>query len=112
MADDGGGADARIEAFRAFVREEPDDSVARFGLAQALLGAGRFAEAADEFETALRLSPKYTAAYRGLGRAYEGAGRRDDAVRAYEAGTALACETGDLQAGHEMEVFLRRLRGE
>ncbi len=102
---------ARIEAFRAVVRDEPDDSVARFGLAQALLAAARHAEAADEFAAAIRLAPRYTAAYRGLGRALEAAGRPDEAIPIYEAGIAIACETGDLQTGQEMEVFLKRLRG-
>lgn len=100
----------RIAAFRAAVAAEPEDPAARYGLAQALLGAGRCDEAARGFEEAIRLSPRYTAAYRGLGRALEGAGRREEAARAYEAGIALARETGDLQTGREMEVFLRRLR--
>ena len=103
--------DARIDAFRAALGADPDDIVVRFGLAQALLAAGRFAESAAEFGELTRRAPRYTAAYRGLGRALEGDGRPDEAARAYEAGVAMACETGDLQTGQEMEVFLKRLRG-
>ena len=102
----------RIAAFREIVRAEPDDPVANFGLAQTLLAAGRFAEAADVFATVTRLSPRYTAAYRGLGRALEGAGRSEEAIRAYRDGIAVSRETGDLQTGKEMRVFLRRLGAE
>lgn len=99
----------RIAAFREIVRAEPEDPVARFGLAQTLLSAGRFAEAADAFAAVTRLSPRYTAAYRGLGRALEGAGRTEDAIGAYREGIAVSRETGDLQTGREMRVFLKRL---
>lgn len=107
----GSGPDRRIDALRRIVLDDPKDTVARFGLAQSLLAAGRPDEAIAEFEALLRIEPRYTAAYRGLGRAYEGTGRQDDAIRAYEAGVEIACDTGDLQTGKEMEVFLKRLRG-
>jgi predicted Zn-dependent protease len=110
--DDRAALEERIAAFREVVRAEPDDPVANFGLAQTLLSAGRFAEAADVFATVTRLSPRYTAAYRGLGRALEGAGRVDDAIRAYRDGIVVSRETGDLQTGKEMRVFLQRLGAE
>lgn len=110
-AHDPAARDPRIDAFRAALSADPDDVAVRFGLAQALLAAARFAEAAIEFGELTRRAPRYTAAYRGLGRALEADGRPEEAIHAYEAGVAIACETGDLQTGHEMEVFLKRLRG-
>lgn len=106
-----GEIDARIDALRRIVADDPSDVVARFGLAQSLLAAGRHADSIAEFEALVALAPRYTAAHRGLGRAYEGAGRRADAIRAYETGLDVARATGDLQTGREMETFLRRLRG-
>src|SRR5262245_32729134 len=99
----------RIAAFREIVRAEPEDPLANFGLGQALLSAGRFAEAAECFATVVRVSPRYTAAYRGLGRALEGAGHAAEAIRAYEDGIAVSRDTGDIQTGKEMSVFLKRL---
>ncbi|OLC90648.1 MAG: hypothetical protein AUG87_13725 [Candidatus Rokubacteria bacterium 13_1_20CM_4_70_14] len=87
----------------------PDDPVVRFGLAGAYLDAGLAEEAVAEYREAVRLKPDYTAAYRGLGRALERAGRLDEARAAYGRGLEVARQTGDLQTGKEIEVFLRRL---
>jgi tetratricopeptide (TPR) repeat protein len=46
-----------VSALREAVRLAPEDAEARVGLAQALVVAGRSAEAAAAFEAALRLSP-------------------------------------------------------
>lgn len=94
---------------REVLRSEPDDPIANFGLGQTLLTAGRFSEAAEAFATVIRVSPRYTAAYRGLGRSLEGGGRTEEAIRAYRDGIAVSRETGDVQTGKEMAVFLRRL---
>jgi Flp pilus assembly protein TadD len=99
----------RIAEFEEVAGLMPDDPVVRFGLAGAYLEAGRAADAAREFAEAIRLKPDYSAAHRGLGRALERAGRVAEARAAYVRGLAVARETGDLQTGKEMEVFLRRL---
>lgn len=103
------GSEDRIAAFREVTELMPDDPVARFGLAAAYLEAGHAAEAAAEYEAAIRLKPDYTAAYRGLGRALERAGRPAEARQAYLRGLEVATRTGDLQTRREIEVFLRRL---
>ncbi len=102
-------ASEKIAQFKEVVDLFPDDPVARFGLANAYLEAGRAEEAAREFEETIRRKPDYTAAHRGLGRALERAGRLADAKAAYLAGVEVASRTGDLQTKKEMEVFLKRL---
>jgi Flp pilus assembly protein TadD len=99
----------RIAEFREVVEIMPDDPVVRFGLAGAYLDAGEADAAVAEYREAIRLKPDYTAAHRGLGRALERAGRPADAVSAYARGLEVAAQTGDLQTGKEIEVFLRRL---
>src|SRR2546422_11509083 len=99
----------RIAEFKEVAELMPDDPVVRFGLAGAYLDAGLAEEAVAEYREAVRLKPDYTAAYRGLGRALERAGRLDEARAAYGRGLEVARQTGDLQTGKEIEVFLRRL---
>jgi tetratricopeptide (TPR) repeat protein len=102
-------ARARIEAFRALVRDDPGDPVSQLSLSLALAAAGQHAEAAAGFERAIALAPDYSAAHRGLGRAYEALGRREAAIAAYRAGIPIARAAGDLQTAKEMETFLARL---
>ena len=99
----------RIAEFREVAELMPDDPVVRFGLAGAYLNAGQAEEAAAEYRATIRLKPDYSAAHRGLGRALERAGRREEAIAAYRRGLDVARETGDLQTGKEIAVFLRRL---
>jgi predicted Zn-dependent protease len=99
----------RIAEFLEVAALMPDDPVVRFGLAGAYLDAGRPADAAVEYQAAIRLKPDYTAAYRGLGRALERGGRLAEARTAYLRGLDVARTTGDLQTKKEIEVFLRRL---
>src|SRR5438552_533334 len=80
----------------------------------AVAGSPRAATIDTEVQ-AMTGSPELTqefydlAAYRGLGRALERAGRLDEARAAYRRGLEVARQTGDLQTGKEIEVFLRRL---
>lgn len=99
----------RIAEFEEVAGLMPEDPVVRFGLAGVYLEAGRAEDAAREYREAIRLKPDYSAAHRGLGRALERTGRLAEARAAYARGLDVARQTGDLQTGKEMEVFLRRL---
>jgi tetratricopeptide (TPR) repeat protein len=100
----------RIEALRALVADDPLDATAHFLLGRALLESGRATEAVEAFEGAIRADPDYAAAHRQLGNALEQAGRVDEAIAVYTRGVEVAARTNDLQAGKEMNAFLRRLR--
>ncbi|HET6203467.1 MAG TPA: tetratricopeptide repeat protein [Planctomycetota bacterium] len=100
---------ARIEAFRSLLAQEPADPLLRMGLGLALLESGDAEGARAELAEAVRLKPDYAAAYREWGRALEGAGRPGEAAEVWARGAEVARATGDLQAGREMEVFLKRL---
>jgi tetratricopeptide (TPR) repeat protein len=101
----------RVGALRAFLKRHPDDETAWYGLGRALLDLGRPGEAAAAFREALEAKPDYTAAQRDLGLSLLAQGESAAAVEAFRAGIALAERTGDLQAGREMAVFLRRALG-
>lgn len=99
----------RLELLRTLVELDPADAAAHFLLGRTLLDAGRAVEAIASFEAAIRADANYAAAYRQMGNAQEAAGRVDDAVATYVRGVAVAERTNDLQAGKEMNAFLRRL---
>ena len=99
----------RIDTLRILAAAEPGDATTWFLLGRELLTAGHADEAAEAFRGAILANPDYAAAYRQLGNALEQAGRIDDAVATYRAGVAVAERTHDLQAGKEMNAFLKRI---
>lgn len=99
----------RLGLLRALAAETPDDATTWFLLGRELLGAGEPGEAIAAFEAALRADADYAAAYRQLGNAQEAAGLPAAAAETYRRGVAVAERTNDLQAGKEMNAFLRRL---
>ena len=93
----------RLDAMRAMVARAPDNLLARFGLANELLKAGAWAEAAEQLE-------RYLAGYddegNGWGRlaeAYAHLGRADDARAAYDRGIAASHRFGHGGMAAELE---------
>lgn len=99
--------DERIEQFRKMAKANPDDDLAHFALGQALLDAGRDAEAAIVLKHVIKLNDGYSKAYVLLGRALEAIGDEDGAVEAWRAGHQVAARRGDLMLVREMEDLLR-----
>ncbi len=100
----------RIQELRELLEDEPDDGLLNLTLAQEYLASGDAASALPYLEKVVAVEPRYTVAYRYLGSALAALGRVDDAAQAWTRGIAVADETGDIQAGKEMQVFLTRLR--
>lgn len=99
----------RITTLRLLAEAEPGDATTWFLLGRELLAAGSAPEAADAFRHALTADPDYSAAYRQLGNALEAAGQVDEAIAVYTRGVEVAERTHDLQAGKEMNAFLKRI---
>ena len=99
----------RLALLRELAAESPADATTQFLLGRELMAAGQAAAAAAAFEAAIRADADYAAAYRQLGNAQEAAGQVDAAVETYRRGVAVATRTNDLQAGKEMNAFLKRL---
>ena len=94
----------RLDAMRAMVARAPDNLLARFGLANELLKAGAWSEAAEHLE-------RYLAGYddegNGWGRlaeAYAHVGRTDDARAAYDRGIAASHRFGHGGMAAELEA--------
>lgn len=99
----------RLTALRRLADAEPDDPLTQFLYGSEAAGLGFHDEARAAFERVIRLDPRYTAAYRQLGNALERLERVAEAIEIYRRGIDVARRTGDLQAGKEMEAFLKRI---
>lgn len=95
----------RLEGLLAAGQES---TVLRFSLGNAWLDHDA-QRAAGHFRAALALDQTYSAAWKLLGKALLAAGDLEGASTAWTAGIAAAEARGDVQAGKEMKVFLRRL---
>jgi tetratricopeptide (TPR) repeat protein len=72
------------ELYRKALRDLPDDAHCHKNLGLLLNRQGRHAEAAAEFETAVRLNPNSAEAHNNLAAMFVKLGRTDDAIRHYE----------------------------
>ncbi len=97
----------RLDAMRAMVAKNPENPLARFGLANELMKDGHAAEAIEHYEAYLA---RYDDEGNGWGRLAEAdlaLGRTDDARRALSSGIAAAGRfghgslVGDLEARRE-----------
>ncbi len=101
-----------IDSLRAQIDGPRDGAMLRFALANALLGTDDAEGAVESARAALDFDASYTAAWKLLGKALDAAGDNDAAIDAYQKGVQVAEQRGDVQAGKEMTVFLRRLERE
>lgn len=85
----------RIEQFQNMAAADPDNEMAHFSLGNALLQAGRPADAASSFLRAVELNPGMSKAYQLAGQALIDSGRRDDAAMTLRKGYEVAAERGD-----------------
>lgn len=100
----------RIRDLLELLADEPNDTLLRLTLGKEYLEADDAAAALAHLERVVALDPRYTVAYRYLGAALDALGRDGEAADVWERGIGVADETGDLQAGKEMQVLLTRLR--
>jgi Flp pilus assembly protein TadD len=98
-----------IESLRAQCGGPRDGALLRFSLGNALLGAGDFGAAIDEFRQAVVFDPTYSAAWKLLGKACLAMQDETGAAEAWRQGITVAQQRGDKQAEKEMTVFLRRI---
>lgn len=98
-----------LETFETLLAAGKDSALLRYSLGNEYLKAGRFGDAAAQFEAATRHDPNYSAAWKLLGKALAEAGMPERALPAYRQGIAVAEAKGDIQAAKEMKVFAKRL---
>jgi len=103
-------AKKKIEQLRHLALQDPTDHLTWYMLGRELIADEQHDEAAKALERCCSLKPDYTAAYRQWGDALRKGNRPAEAAAAYRKGIDVAEMTGDLQAGMEMSVFLKKLK--
>jgi predicted Zn-dependent protease len=84
----------RLAAFRAMVERNPNNSLARFGLASEALKAGELELAVEHFRAYLEMHDDEGNAYGRLAEALQGLGRGGEARQALQKGMAAAQRHG------------------
>ena len=99
----------RIAMLSEIVTANPEDSFARYGLAQEYSNAGQVEQALQEFKTLIEKNPDYTPAYFMAAQALAKASRIDEAKRMLVDGISSARRTGNTHAQSEMTAMLEEL---
>ena len=92
----------RIAMLSEILIANPEDSFARYGLAQEYSNAGQIDQALQEFKTLIEKNPDYTPAYFMAAQALAKASRVDEARRMLVDGISSARRTGNAHAQSEM----------
>jgi len=93
-----------------FLKENPNDAFARYGLALEHVRSGDVEAGLREFQTLMEKNPDYTAAYQMAGQTLASAGRTEEAIQMLSEGIACARRTGNNHAMSEMESLLQELK--
>jgi predicted Zn-dependent protease len=102
-------AQSRLDAMRAMVARAPDNAIARFGLANELLKAREWSEAAAQLEQYLAGYDDEGNGWGRLAEAYVALGRTDDAREALRKGVAASHRFGHPGMASELEGRLDEL---
>lgn len=85
----------QITRYRNMVEGDPDDDLAHFRLAQALMDDGQYPEAIKAFERTLELSPEFSRVFQFLGECLIKADQKERAVEVLTRGWKIANQRGD-----------------
>lgn len=96
----------KIDILQTMLQQQPDNPLARYGLAIEYSNRGQHELAATEFDTLLAAHPDYVAGYFHSGRNLEKLGRVDDACEIYRRGIDAATRKGDMHSRSELQAAL------
>ena len=101
--------DTRIAQFEHMAAEDPDNEMAHFSLGNALLKAGRSAEAAGSFKRCVQLNPQMSKAYQLAGEALIESGRKQEAADVLSTGYEIAARNGDMMPRQAIKGLLEQI---
>lgn len=103
------GQSDRARLLNEFLKENPNDAFARYGLALEYSKSGELEAALGEFNKLLELHPDYVPGYQMAAQTLLGAGRDQEGRSMLEKGIACAKRSGNLHAQSEMETMLAEM---
>lgn len=106
--------DTRIAQFENMSREDPDNDMAHFSLANAYAQAGRHADAAASYMRCIELNPAMSKAYQLAGEqlieaSEQDPGKKEEAIELLTTGYRSAAERGDRMPADAMAKLLEQL---
>lgn len=99
----------RITTLREIVSQDPNNALARYGLAMEYSNSGELDRALEEFSQLLAINPDYTAAYFMAAQTLVKAERAEEAKLMLRNGIASAERKGDMHAQSEMQAMLEEI---
>ena len=84
-----------LETYRSAVSADPKSAEARCNLGWGYYGQGKYDDAINEFQEALKLDMNTVDAYYGLGLAHKGREAKAEAMAAFEKAAVLASQSPD-----------------
>ena len=100
---------SKLDTFRAMVAQHPDNVLARFGLANELLKAQLWEEAAEQLRLYLARYDDEGNGWGRLGEALAALGRTDEAREALQRGVAASHRFGHIGMANELEARIEEL---
>lgn len=100
---------SRIEQYQAFLDKDPNNSFARYVIAQEHMKAGDHARALAEYDEIISRDPDYVAAYHHSGKALETVDDQQGARARYRQGIEAADRVGNGHARAELVEALGEL---
>lgn len=101
----------RIAELNEILSQDPNSTLARYGLAMEYAKSGQPDRAMEEFQKLLAANPDYAAAYFMAAQTLARANRTDEAKRMLQDGIAAAQRKGDSHAQSEMQAMLEEISG-
>src|SRR6266705_5680277 len=99
----------RASMLSELLSQDPNNVLARYGLAMEYSNTGDFARALEEFQKLLAVNPDYAAGYFMAAQALVKAKRPEEAKTMRREGIAAAQRKGDNHARSEMQAMLEEI---
>ena len=101
--------DSRLEMLQGILAQDPNNKLARYGLAMEYANADQVDAALTEFRKLIVLDPTYANAYFMGAQALQKAERNEEAKAMLQQGIAAAQKNGNRHAESEMQAMLDQL---
>jgi predicted Zn-dependent protease len=101
--------DDRLDMLQGILAQDPDNKLARYGLAMELSNSGQTDQAVGEFQKLIAQDPTYANAYFMAAQALGKAHREAEAKALLVRGIAAAQKSGNRHAESEMQAMLDEL---